>query len=526
MLEEFPVLAAREAIAWFRRKGFRIGFAWQDVWQDEHARAFTVAKAMSRDLLEEIRAAVDEALSEGLTLKDFRDGLRPKLEARGWWGRRNMVDPLTGETKNVQLGSPRRLKTIFQVNMRTAYQAGRYERIQRTKAALPYMRYVSVMDGRERPEHHAWHGTILPVDHPWWQTHYPPCGWNCRCTVQALNQRTIDRRGWAVTERPKVFPARPYLNKRTGEISDVERGIDPGWSYHVGAAGLDGLSPAPIPPGVGDQAAAADLGDVADLAKAFLGPFGLTIGNAEIFTDRDGWPFAISAGWFRDAAGQPSAPAGATAAHLDRVAAALIDPDAIAWRWVRAEDGSAVLMRRYLRSADGVLTRVDVGRLGWRYSIATGEVASSYNPHQARDRNGRWRSSKGIADFVAQALRDKHAMPPPHEVGHVASHAAARLSSIGIHKADGKAVAVHHELARHIFRRHGQEGRTQKAIRAEDLLHLADIINTGRIVRGSPPASKVGAPRFHVAARVRGHDYEVAFEARRRHIVPVSMRKS
>jgi uncharacterized protein with gpF-like domain len=121
---EIPNLPPVEALAYFRRKGLRVGFAWQDVWQRDHARAFTVAKAMSTDLLEDIRAAVDEAIAGGQTLAQFREGLTPLLQARGWWGRKDMIDPATGERRNVQLGSPRRLRTIFNVNMRMAYQAG------------------------------------------------------------------------------------------------------------------------------------------------------------------------------------------------------------------------------------------------------------------------------------------------------------------------------------------------------------------------------------------------------------------
>lgn len=223
-----PIVAAIEAIRFFRAKGFAFSFAWQDVWQEEHARAFTVAKAMTRDLLETIRAAVDRAISEGETLETFRKDLRPKLEAAGWWGRKRMIDPLTARAKTVQLGSPRRLKTIFDVNLRTAYAAGRWERFERQKAAMPFLEYKSVLDGRERPEHHAWSGTILPIDDPWWDTHYPPCDWGCRCSARSYSAKMLERRGWTVTSEPVVFPPEKYLNKRTGEVSEIERGIGPG----------------------------------------------------------------------------------------------------------------------------------------------------------------------------------------------------------------------------------------------------------------------------------------------------------
>ncbi len=39
--------------------------------------------------------------------------LQPLLIKRGWWGVQEMDDPLTGETRTVQLGSDRRLRTIL-----------------------------------------------------------------------------------------------------------------------------------------------------------------------------------------------------------------------------------------------------------------------------------------------------------------------------------------------------------------------------------------------------------------------------
>ena len=44
-----------EASAYFRQKGDRPAFRWTEVWGEEHAHAFTVAKAVQADVLKAIR---------------------------------------------------------------------------------------------------------------------------------------------------------------------------------------------------------------------------------------------------------------------------------------------------------------------------------------------------------------------------------------------------------------------------------------------------------------------------------------
>jgi SPP1 gp7 family putative phage head morphogenesis protein len=350
---DFPVVAPEEAVTFFRKKGFRFGFSWLDVFQSEHARAFTVAKAMTRDLLEDIRAAVDAAIADGTTLETFTKMLRPTLEAKGWWGKKIVLDPVTGQHELAQLGSPRRLKTIFNVNMRVAYETGKWERIRRTQSTFPFLRYTAVLDGRERPEHHARHGTILRANDSWWDKHTPPCGWECRCTVLSYNQRQLDRRGLDVTENPVVFPTRPWTNKRTGKVTNIEQGIDPGWSYHVGKAPLEGISPEPIPPQRDDKAVSAVRPvpkAVADLRTAF----GLSADG--VFTDAAGWPLAISARWLKDL----------SFARQDAAIKAvrtIVLPKEIRLVWVTGANGRALLMRRYV----GGDWTVDIGGEGWRW---------------------------------------------------------------------------------------------------------------------------------------------------------------
>ena len=45
------------------------------------------------------------------------------------------------------------------------------------------LQYRTANDDRVRPEHAALHGVTLPISDAFWESYYPPNGWNCRCTV-------------------------------------------------------------------------------------------------------------------------------------------------------------------------------------------------------------------------------------------------------------------------------------------------------------------------------------------------------
>lgn len=223
-----------EASRFLKNKVLKPAFSWKDVEPEEHAVAFSVAKAMQVDVLQDIRDEVQRALDEGRTFAQFKRDLRPTLQKKGWWGVKDMVDPISGKTRSVQLGSARRLKTIYRSNLRSARTAGQWERIQRTKKALPFLLYQLGPSERHRPEHRAKEGLILPVDDPFWLTWYPPNGWGCKCWVRQITKREADTLP-GLRQAPKT-PMKDWRNARTGEIKRIPVGIDPSWEGNPGAA--------------------------------------------------------------------------------------------------------------------------------------------------------------------------------------------------------------------------------------------------------------------------------------------------
>lgn len=226
-----------DAIAAFQaRQLLELTFSWQDMWQEEHTRAFTVSRLAEEALLAFVRDELDAAISAGTDFKDWAQTVQSRLESAGWWGRREVVDTATGE-KVATTFDPRRLQLIFEVNTRQSYAAGRWKRIERSKDRLPFVVYRTMRDERVRVSHRAWDGVALPADDEWWDTHYPPCGWRCRCTAFATDERGLDKLRRAGVEIKTTAPPTEWVeftNRRTGELSRVPHGVDPGFGYNPG----------------------------------------------------------------------------------------------------------------------------------------------------------------------------------------------------------------------------------------------------------------------------------------------------
>lgn len=231
-------LTPREALAFFQGKVDRaITFHADQLWQAEHNTARTVSRLTDADLIDAIYAQLDGAIAGDVSVRDFTKALRPALQKAGWWGTTEVLNPDTGEILKTTFDSSR-LRLIYDVNVRQAHAAGRWARIERNAATHPYILYRTMRDERVRLSHKAWDGVCLPVNDAWWDTHYPPNGWRCRCRAYAISQAEYDKLSKAgeLKARPPKAGTIRYLNKSTGQVMEVPAGIDPGWAYNPGKA--------------------------------------------------------------------------------------------------------------------------------------------------------------------------------------------------------------------------------------------------------------------------------------------------
>jgi hypothetical protein len=159
-----------EQVAFFRGKLGNLvpTERWDDIWKSAHDRAFMVAGAAKADLLADLAGAVDQAIAGGETFEAFKKRFEDIVKKHGWTG-------WTGE--ETEAGRAWRARIIYQTNLSTSYAAGRLAQLK--DAGFKYWVYRHTPNEHPRLQHLAWDGMTLPADHPFWQTHYPPSGWNC-----------------------------------------------------------------------------------------------------------------------------------------------------------------------------------------------------------------------------------------------------------------------------------------------------------------------------------------------------------
>lgn len=211
-----------EAIANLKGKLPEVSLAWDSLAGPVHGTVFTVAGAISTDLVRDLQQALVDAKANGTTITEFRKRFDQAVADSGWSyrGKRGW-----------------RTRVIFDTNMRSATMAGRWQQLVANADRRPFLQYRTAGDSRVRPQHRQWNGRIYPIADSFWLTHYPPNGWGCRCTVRAFSQADLDSRGLQVSQ-PLQIKTRTVLDRDGLPVDQVPVGIDPGWDHNVGQSWL------------------------------------------------------------------------------------------------------------------------------------------------------------------------------------------------------------------------------------------------------------------------------------------------
>lgn len=175
----------QEQIDYLRQKINLPTQSYKDITSRQHDRAFVVAGAMKADLLTDLHNAVNKAVSEGQSFQNFQNSFDEILGKHGWLNDRD------------EKYKAWRARTIYQTNLRTSHAAGRYKQMTTPEMLKlrPYWRYRHNSIENPRIKHQFWNNLVLPADADFWKINYPPNGYGCNCTVDAINERQLKAMG-------------------------------------------------------------------------------------------------------------------------------------------------------------------------------------------------------------------------------------------------------------------------------------------------------------------------------------------
>ncbi len=187
--------APEKTIQYLKDKKLELSFDYKEVQKEAHQKAFTVAKVVKLDLLADIQNSLVQSMKDGKSFDKWKKELIPTLVQKGWYGKQEIVNPITGEVKEIDIGS-RRLRTIFDTNTRAAYFQGRANNIY--NSPNEYLQYKSLLEGNRRILHKKMHNTVKHRNDPFWKTNFPSNGFGCQCDVISLSKKDLERRGLKV----------------------------------------------------------------------------------------------------------------------------------------------------------------------------------------------------------------------------------------------------------------------------------------------------------------------------------------
>jgi len=205
---------------YIKDKNPKLSFDYDEIMHSSHHKAFTIAKVTKLDLLKDIQEALAKAKLDGINFEQWKKDIKPILAKKGWLGDIEVTNDKTGEIKKIYVGS-KRLKTIYDTNMSVANAQARYDTQMSSDAEFFY--YSAVMDNLTRPSHAKHHGLILSKNDPFWDTNYPPNGYNCRCQVRAYTKDELEKRGLEVSKKAVQDIASKPWAYNVGQTNNINK---------------------------------------------------------------------------------------------------------------------------------------------------------------------------------------------------------------------------------------------------------------------------------------------------------------
>ncbi len=164
-----------EAVAFLKDKPVVSRAVFDQVIPEVRGRVFAVTGIESARVLQSLRDRIADIPAGG----DW-DAIKADVVAE--------LSPFLGEGEEAAAAAERKAELLLRTHGYQSYAATQYQVMDRQRDVFPFWRYQTAQDDRVRDAHAALDGIVLPANDPFWQTHFPPWDFNCRCTIVPLSR--------------------------------------------------------------------------------------------------------------------------------------------------------------------------------------------------------------------------------------------------------------------------------------------------------------------------------------------------
>lgn len=227
---------------------------WRDIQQSAHSKAFVIAGVTKTEFLTDVLDILKVQSENGVSFSDFRKQFREKVAQHGWTNYNAELNGLGKLENSSRKYKAWRTQVIYNTNMRTAFAAGRWEQMNSETSAenFPYLVYRHNYYGiskEPRAEHLAYNGIVLPKNHSFWASHYPPNGFGCKCGVEQLTKREAQREFVKSGISSETFTgeygferAEKAVEKYAKSLKEDDAKLEKsGWAYNPGMDDTKGI---------------------------------------------------------------------------------------------------------------------------------------------------------------------------------------------------------------------------------------------------------------------------------------------
>lgn len=191
----------------FTKKGVELSNDYEYTADLIRKQSWSVSGVTKMRIIQDTKKSLQKAINEGQNIKNWIKGLPDYYKQNGWLPNK--------DTKGFG-----KVGTIYQTNVQSAYNDGRYSRQIETIKTLPYYQYVAIIDSQTTLGCRTLNGKVFRKDDLDFASDFrPPRHYNCRSILRSIPTSVAKKIGITESNEVNAYKADKEFQGKNGIFS-------------------------------------------------------------------------------------------------------------------------------------------------------------------------------------------------------------------------------------------------------------------------------------------------------------------